>query len=104
MAYHGLEVNKNVHSRSSKTALNKIFLAVYLIHWKTSDLHLVPEDFSKKWTILENCFHKKYSEINLIILCGVIKYEKKIISASVNTLPIKLLPLLATILLTLRSI
>ena len=77
VAYCGVEANKNVHSRSSKTALNKIFLGVYRIHWKTSDLHLVPEDFSKKGTILENCFYKKYSEIILIILCGVIKYEKR---------------------------
>ena len=30
VAYHGLETNINFHSVSSKTALNNIFLAVYL--------------------------------------------------------------------------
>ena len=47
VVHHGLGLKKNFSSRLPKTALNSGFFPVYLTE-KTSDLHLVLEDFYKK--------------------------------------------------------
>ena len=64
VVHHGLGVKKNFSSRLHKTALSSSFLPFYLTE-KTSDLHLVVEDFYKK-IVLKNCVKNQLKK-----LCGI---------------------------------
>ena len=59
VVHHGLGVKKNFSCRLPKTALNSGFLPFYLTE-KTSDLHLVLEEF------LKNCVKNQLKKI-----CGI---------------------------------
>ena len=61
VVHHGLGVMKNFSSRLPKTALNSGFLPFYLTE-KTSDLHVVLEDFYKK-NLLKNCLKNQLKKI-----------------------------------------
>ena len=96
VVHHGLGVKKNVSSRLPKTALNSGFLPFYLTE-KTSDLHLVLEDFYKKF-VKELC--KKSIEKNM---CDSTYLQKGIIPACIEVLKMKLLPSAGTY-FSLRSV
>ena len=56
--------NKIFHFRLRKTTLNDISFT-FLSYWKTSDLHLILEDFYKKRIVLKNCV-KVYLKKNYV--------------------------------------
>ena len=86
VVHHGLGVKKIFSSRLRKTALSSSFLPFYITE-KTSDLHLVVEDFYKKNCIKELC--KKSIEK---IMWDSAYTQKRIISAFIEVLQTKLLP------------
>ena len=61
VVHHGLGVMKNFSPRLPKTALNSSFLPFYLTE-KTSDLHVVLEDFYKE-NLLKNCSKNQLKKI-----------------------------------------
>ena len=85
---------KNIfQSRSPKTALNGISFTFL----KTSEMHLILQDFYKKVIVVKNC-EKKYLKMHYVdvahTLCGCCAYiHKRVISAFIRTLQIKLAPL-----------
>ena len=97
VVHHGLGVKKIFSSRLRKTALSSSFLPFYLTE-KTSDLHLVVEDFYKKNCVKELC--KKSIEKNMWDSAYT---QKRIISAFIEVLQTKLLPSAGTY-FSLRSV
>ena len=97
VVHHGLGVKKNFSSRLPKTALSSSFLPFYLTE-KTSDLHLVVEDFYKKNRVKELC--KRSIEK---IMWDSAYTQKRIISAFIEVLQTKLLPSAGTY-FSLRSV
>ena len=87
VAYHGWETKKFFHSRLPKTALCRIFLTFYL----TEKMNCIKELCQKSFINILNYIMQNYAYM-----------QEKI--TSVKTLQIKLLPLSAAMLFTLRSV
>ena len=86
---HGWERTKNFHSILPKTVSNGIFLLVYSTE-KHEEIYLVPGDFYNKRSVLKNC-KNSFENILNHILRNSANLQKRIISASIKTLQIKIL-------------
>ena len=89
VAYHGWEKKKIFYSRSPKAALNSIFLPFYL---------------TEKANCMKELCQKSFENILHDIMWNSAYMQEKIISGSIKTLQIRLLPLSAAMLFTLGSV